>query len=138
MIPLYMDNIYLPLISGLVGALIGSASSILVMLIQPHHQTKRELLKHGGQIALEEYKLRVEHANRNMRLAPISLWIRYHLKMIKLARTAGSTACHRRPQYRNQLFNRGGQKNRNHRGQIGWFGAKAMSQSHSCLIFRFN
>ena len=50
------QQIYIPLISALVGALIGSASSVLVIFIQAHYQAKRELITHGIQIAVQEPK----------------------------------------------------------------------------------
>ena len=80
-----MNDTYLPLISGLVGALIGSASSILVMLIQSHYQAKRDLVNHGLQIALHDYKNRLEHGKAGTKVVPISLFVNYHIKVIKLA-----------------------------------------------------
>jgi hypothetical protein len=80
-----MENVYLPLISGLIGAVIGSLSSILVMLIQSHYQAKRELTNHGIQIAFQDYKTQLEHAKPGTKAQPISLFVHYHTKMIRLA-----------------------------------------------------
>ena len=80
-----MENVYLPLISGLIGALIGSLSSILVMLIQSHYQNKRKLINHGVQIAFQDYKSQLENAKPGTKVVPISLFIHYHTKMISLA-----------------------------------------------------
>lgn len=80
-----MENVYLPLISGLIGAVIGSLSSILVMLIQSHYQAKRELINQGIQIAFNDYKTQLEHAKPGAIAQPISLFVHYHTKMIRLA-----------------------------------------------------
>lgn len=78
-----MDN-YLPLISGLIGAVIGSVSSIATLVIQAHYQQKREFKKLAVQLAMEDFKFRI--ANESERIIPASapVLIGYWDKMIDL------------------------------------------------------
>ena len=75
---------YLPLISGLIGALIGSISSIATLVIQSHYQQKRELKKLAVQLAMEDFKFRI--ANESERIIPASapVLIGYWDKMVDL------------------------------------------------------
>ena len=47
-------------IAALLGALIGAAASIVTIVIQQRYQNKRELLKIAAEIALQDYKRRLE------------------------------------------------------------------------------
>src|SRR5262245_22837462 len=50
------EQAYLPLISGLVGAVIGSASSIITMYIQTRVRDRRERLEQVSRLAIESWK----------------------------------------------------------------------------------
>jgi hypothetical protein len=75
---------YLPLVSGLIGAIIGSASSIATLIIQAYYQQKREFKKLAVQLAMEDFKFRI--ANESERIVPASapVLIGYWDKMIDL------------------------------------------------------
>jgi len=79
-------NIYIPLISALVGALIGAAASVLTVLVQSHFQTKRELVKDAVALALEDWKTRLAVIHQRGGAAlPLAVFVQYHTKLIQLA-----------------------------------------------------
>ena len=64
-----MDD-YLPLLAGLVGALIGSLSSVITLVLQARYQQERELRKLAIELAMEDFKFRVE--NESDRIHPVA------------------------------------------------------------------
>ena len=52
-------SIYVPLVSALLGALIGAAASVVTVIAQAHYQNKRELVKEAIALALEDWKTRL-------------------------------------------------------------------------------
>jgi hypothetical protein len=54
-----MDPIYVPLLSALAGAIIGSLSSIATILIQANISDRRERLRQAASLAMEEYKIQI-------------------------------------------------------------------------------
>ena len=79
-----MENVYVPLISGLVGALIGSISSVLTILIQSRYQAKRELVGHAVQIAFLEFKYHMENSAPRSSVLPISIYVHNQVKTLQL------------------------------------------------------
>lgn len=82
-----MDEIYIPLASGFVGALIGALASIITMLIQAKTQDRRERLRHAADLALEDYKLQLELANKSgksVSIPPVVLFLHYHIELMEL------------------------------------------------------
>jgi hypothetical protein len=75
---------YLPLVSGLVGALIGSLSSIVTLLIQSHYQTKREMKKLAIEVALKDFIFRAENQSELIQVQPVALLINYYDRIIDL------------------------------------------------------
>jgi hypothetical protein len=57
-----MDPVYVPLLSALVGAIIGSASSVAAIFIQARFSERRERIRQAMNLALEEIKLQAAHA----------------------------------------------------------------------------
>jgi hypothetical protein len=53
-------NIWLPLISGFVGALIGGAASIITMVVQSRAQSRRERLQAALALALEDRRVALQ------------------------------------------------------------------------------
>lgn len=79
-------NIYVPLISALVGALIGAAASVITVIVQSHYQNKRELVKQAVSTALEDWKTRLAIVTPQGGSAlPLSVFIHYHTKLVALA-----------------------------------------------------
>jgi hypothetical protein len=77
-----MEN--LSLISGLVGALIGSISSIITLVVQSHYQTKRELKKLAIEVAFKDFVLRAESKSEMLPPTSMPLLINYYDRIIDL------------------------------------------------------
>jgi len=81
-----MENIIIPLISGLVGVIIGSLTSIITIIIQAKNENKRALTKNAVELALEDYRLATEHAKlHGTAVFPLSLYIHYHVRIMDYA-----------------------------------------------------
>ena len=80
-----MDPVYVPLLSALAGALIGSGATVATMLIQNHYQTKREMQKLAIEIAIEEYRARVQGKFGEVQPAAGPILLAYYTKLIDLA-----------------------------------------------------
>lgn len=77
---------YIPLISALVGALIGAAASVTAIIVQAHYQNKRELTKEAIALALEDWKIRFALVKENGGTAlPMAAFVHYHTNLIELA-----------------------------------------------------
>ncbi len=80
-------NVYLPLISGLVGALIGSASSLIAVWIQVSKTDKRERMKAIIDLAWREREAGYNHLKslgKGGAVHPISAYLLYHLRLMEL------------------------------------------------------
>jgi len=81
-----MENVFIPLISGLVGVIIGSLTSIVTIIIQARNENKRSLTKNAVELALEDYRISAEHAKlHGTALFPLSLYIHYHVRIMEYA-----------------------------------------------------
>ncbi|HUN54062.1 MAG TPA: hypothetical protein VMU29_02785 [Smithella sp.] len=81
-----MEN-YIPLISGLIGALIGATASIVTIIVQSRLQDKRERIKMAAQIAMDDVKTNVEIALKSGRKAAIPppiVYLHYNIKLMEL------------------------------------------------------
>ena len=79
-----MDN-YLPLITGLIGALIGAGTSIVTIWLQLKSQERRERVKLASELALEDVKQTLEIAktlNKRSSIPPLSVYQHYHLQVL--------------------------------------------------------
>lgn len=77
-----MDPIYVPLLSALAGAIIGSASSIVTILIQAKIGERRERVRQAAALALEDMKLQIEHSAPGTKVAPISVFLSNQLAIL--------------------------------------------------------
>jgi hypothetical protein len=77
-----MNPIYVPLLSALAGAIIGSAASIATILIQANVADRRERVRQATALALEDLKFQVEHAAPGTGIVPISIYLRHHLAVL--------------------------------------------------------
>jgi hypothetical protein len=75
---------YLPLISALVGTIIGSLSSIGTLLIQSHYQTKREMKKLAIESALKDFTLRMEDKTGELPQHPMAILVNFYDKLLEL------------------------------------------------------
>lgn len=79
-------NVYVPLVSALVGALIGAAASVVTVIVQSHYQNRRELVKQAASMALEDWKTRLGIVTAKGGSAlPLSVFVQYHTKLMELA-----------------------------------------------------
>ena len=81
-----MEN-YIPLLSGLIGALIGASASIVTIVVQSHFQNKRERLKMAVQTAMDDVKMSMEIALKSERgtaIPPSIVYLHYHMKLMEL------------------------------------------------------
>ena len=81
-----MEN-YIPLLSGLIGALIGATASIVTIIVQSRLQDKRERIKMATQIAMDDVKSKVEIAiksGRKAEIPPPIVYLHYNIKLMEL------------------------------------------------------
>jgi len=76
-----MDSTFASLIVGLVGAIIGASASIATVWIQGKVQDRRERLKLVTELALEDYKIRLQHGKPGTKIVPVSLFIDFHVRL---------------------------------------------------------
>ncbi len=82
-----MDQSLLALVSGLVGALIGAASSVATILIQSHYQSKRELRRMALDAAIADCEQCFEAAKtlkREAEVAPLTAFLHFHVRYMQL------------------------------------------------------
>jgi hypothetical protein len=80
-------EVYIPLLSALVGTLIGAAASILTVWIQARIQDKRARMQYASGLALEDYKLQLDLTKltgAKGTIPPVTLFLHYHLELAKL------------------------------------------------------
>lgn len=73
-------------IAGLIGGLIGAAASLLGLLIQQNHQTKREQVKVASDLGLAEYQrdLELAKAAGGAMVAPLASYVISHARILEL------------------------------------------------------
>jgi hypothetical protein len=82
-----MSEVYLPLISALVEAIIGSASSIITMYIQTRVRDRRERMEQASRMAIESFKAQFELARliqEPMGIQPLVTHFEYHWNLLQL------------------------------------------------------
>ena len=82
-----MSESYLPWLSGafgLIGALIGTAGSVTIIYFQTKIQDRRALLRHAAEMVQADYRLRMEQAPPGTKFPPISVFLAYEVKLLKL------------------------------------------------------
>ena len=77
-----MDPVYVPLLSALAGAIIGSLSSIATILIQAKIGERRERVRQAAMLALEELKIQMSHAAPGTAIFPISIYLHHQLAIL--------------------------------------------------------
>lgn len=70
-------------VAALFGALIGAAASVIAMIIQQRYQNKRELLRIAADVALEDYKRRLDLLGPNQAMPPLSAYVHYQLRVME-------------------------------------------------------
>lgn len=81
---------YVSLLSGLIGALVGAAASILTMWVQQRFQSKRDNARLASEIALKEFEHALQQsqafskAGHEVEIAPVTVYIAHHAKLLEL------------------------------------------------------
>lgn len=85
---------YIPLLAGLVGALIGSVTSIATIYIQQRAQNKRERANQIFQAATEQFKLAIEVAKirGNGAILPFATFLHHHNQLYELLENSNLNA----------------------------------------------
>jgi hypothetical protein len=78
-----MNPIYLPLLSALAGAIVGSASSIATIVFQAKIGERRERIRQAMTLAMEDLKLQVAHARPGTAVFPISIYLHHQMEILK-------------------------------------------------------
>jgi len=81
-----MENL-IPVISGLVGALIGASASVVTMIIQSRIHDKRERMRLVKELAIHDYEKQYEigkASGRGFNVIPIVVFMHYHSKLIEV------------------------------------------------------
>ncbi len=82
-----MDQSFVALISGLVGALIGAAASVVTILIQSHYQSRRELRRMVFDAAIQDCRQAFEAAKTlktPAEVAPLTAFLHFHVRYLDL------------------------------------------------------
>ena len=78
-----MDSILVPQLSGLVGVILGSLTSIITIIIQARNENKRAISKNVVELALKDYEITTEHAKTHGNTVfPLSLYVHYHTRIM--------------------------------------------------------
>ena len=59
------SNILVPLLAGLVGAIVGALSSVLTIWIQQNGQSRRDKMRIASELAKSQYEFTYEHLKDN-------------------------------------------------------------------------
>jgi hypothetical protein len=78
-----MDAAVAALLGTLFGAVSGVAGSIGVMWLQQRHETKRVRMRTAVDLALEDVKMKLAHASPGTRAYPLSMFVRYHARILE-------------------------------------------------------
>jgi len=73
--------------AGLLGAVIGATASIATVWIQGRFQERRDRMRLVMELALEEYKSKIElikFTGQSAALPPVALFLHYHHELAKL------------------------------------------------------
>ncbi len=81
-----MNDIYVPLLSALGGAVIGSLASIVAIWIQSHFQNKRDRNRLAIEAAIEDHRAGLEVMKQTpyATIAPLPAFLHYHFKYLQL------------------------------------------------------
>jgi hypothetical protein len=77
-----MNPIYVPLLSALAGAIIGSLSSIATILIQAKISDRRERLRQAALLAMEEFKIHIANG-QGKNVLPFSSFLHHHIAVLQ-------------------------------------------------------
>ena len=80
-------DVWLPLLSGFIGAVIGAAASIITVIVQARHETKRHRSRILSELALKEGDAAWERATQlgvQASIPPAVVYMHYYDLVLKL------------------------------------------------------
>lgn len=83
-----MDAVYVPLFSALAGAVIGSATSIVTLIVQARSTARRERTRLAVEAAIADHNAMVEFVKGHrgtVRMLPLSAAIIFHADLLEMA-----------------------------------------------------
>ena len=90
-----MEISWVPLISGLVGAIIGAGASVATILISSYFENRRQLNRLAYEAAIEDCRTAYDLAkrdNRKVDVAPLTSYIHFHVEHMRLLEGGKLTA----------------------------------------------
>lgn len=80
-----IDPIYIPLLSGFFGALIGAGASIITVIVQARAETRRQRYQITLKYAFDEWDAGRKYVQDGgaIRLMPLSAFLHFHLETAK-------------------------------------------------------
>jgi hypothetical protein len=78
-----VDPIYIPLLSALGGAIVGTLSSIGAIFAQAKVAERRERIRQATMMAMEEYKVQVQNTAIGGGVYPLSTFLHHHLAILE-------------------------------------------------------
>jgi len=105
--PRGMEQQYVTLLAGLVGALIGAAASIATVTVQAHYQARRERMRVAVEAGIADFKGALEISKRHsgpgpLQLFPLSAFIHFHAEVLEALESGSLTPETTREIYRRQ------------------------------------
>lgn len=82
-----MEIQYISLISALVGALIGSISSIATIFVSSYFENKRQLVRLAYEAAISDHKIACDISLQEsgpMLVSPLTSYVHFHVEYMKL------------------------------------------------------
>ena len=89
-----MSEVYLPLISALVGAIIGAAAAVLTVYLQLKSLERRDRVHQAAALASEERAFLIDKSEKEktkLILPPMSLFIDHYVSLLKVVEKDGLT-----------------------------------------------
>jgi hypothetical protein len=80
-----MNPIYVPLLSALGGAIVGSLTSVATIYFQARINERGERLKQAVQLAIEDHKAAIEVAKtyaQGAMIPPLTAFMHYHMEVL--------------------------------------------------------
>jgi hypothetical protein len=81
-----MDPAYIAAIFGLLGAIVGSASSVATILIQARLKDRRDRVQQVTALAIEHFKMALDTAHKSARGAPVlppAIFAAYYVDLLE-------------------------------------------------------
>lgn len=79
-----MSEVYVPLLSALGGAIIGSLASVGSVYVQGLLERKRQLTKLALEVAIQDQKTMIAQSGAGAKIYPLSIFAYFHWTLVNL------------------------------------------------------